>query len=81
MAPLRSAEKKAQAGKLGIFKDHVAKTASGGGNLEAQVTRVFSADVVYVRNRAGVEKRISISSVRGPRPSDPTGMFLLSCHF
>jgi staphylococcal nuclease domain-containing protein 1 len=76
MAPLRSAEKKAQTEKLGLFKDHIAKAAAGGANLEAQVTRVFSADVVYVRNRAGVEKRISISSVRGPRPSDPTGMLL-----
>ena len=70
MQPLREAEKVAQASKRGLFKDHVAKTAAQGGNLEATVTKVFSADTVYVRNRAGAEKRINLSSVRGPRPSD-----------
>lgn len=60
MATLRDAEKIAQAGKRGVFKDHVAK-ASTGGNLEATVTKVFSADVVFVKNRAGVEKRVNIS--------------------
>ncbi|CAG8948976.1 hypothetical protein HYFRA_00002104 [Hymenoscyphus fraxineus] len=69
MPVLREAEKVAQSGKKGVFKDHVAK-AAGAGNLEAHVTRVFSADVIYVRNRAGVEKRINLSSVRGPRPSE-----------
>lgn len=69
MPVLREAEKVAQAGKKGVFKDHVAK-AAGAGTLEAHVTRVFSADVIYVRNRAGVEKRINLSSVRGPRPSE-----------
>ena len=71
MASLRSAEKKAQSAKLGLFKDHVAKTNAVGGNLEAQVTKIFSPDVIFVTNRAGVEKRINLSSVRGPRPSDP----------
>ncbi|KAH8660668.1 hypothetical protein BGZ60DRAFT_381959 [Tricladium varicosporioides] len=70
MPVLREAEKVAQAAKRGVFKDHVAKVAASGGNLEAQVTRIFSADVIYVRNRAGVEKRINLSSIRGPRPSE-----------
>lgn len=70
MAPLRKAEKVGQAAKRGLFKDHVAKVNPQGGNLEAQVTRVFSADVIFVRNRAGVEKRINLSSIRGPRPSE-----------
>ncbi|KAL2062404.1 hypothetical protein VTL71DRAFT_6670 [Oculimacula yallundae] len=70
MSTLREAEKVAQQGKRGVHKDHVAKATTAGGNLEAQVTRIFSADVIYVRNRAGVEKRISLSSVRGPRPTD-----------
>ena len=72
MAPLRDAEKVAQSAKLGVFEDHVAKAVGPGGNLEAQVTRVFSADVIFVRNRAGVEKRINISSVRGPRQNEAT---------
>ena len=70
MLPLRDAEKVGQAAKKGIFRDHVAKTAAPGGNLEAQVTKIFSADVIFVRNRAGVEKRINLSSLRGPRATD-----------
>jgi staphylococcal nuclease domain-containing protein 1 len=72
MAPLRDAEKVAQSAKRGVFKDHVAKAVAQGSNLEVQVTRVFSADVIFVRNRAGVEKRINISSVRGPRQNEAT---------
>jgi len=71
MQSLRDAEKAAQSAKLGVFKDHVAKAAAPGGNLEVQVTRIFSADVIFVRNRTGVEKRINLSSIRGPRPTDP----------
>jgi staphylococcal nuclease domain-containing protein 1 len=70
MQPLREAEKGAQIAKLGLHKDHVAKTAAQGGNMEATVSRVFSSDTIFVRNRAGVEKRINLSSCRGPRPSD-----------
>jgi staphylococcal nuclease domain-containing protein 1 len=70
MAALRQAEKVGQAAKRGLFKDHVTKTSAQGGNLEAQVTRVVGADVILVRNRAGVEKRISLSSIRGPRTSE-----------
>lgn len=70
-ATLREAEKEAQAAKKGQFKDHVAKAAGPGGNLDCTVTRVFSADVIYVRNRAGVEKRINLSSIRGPKQTDP----------
>lgn len=72
MAPLREAEKEAQAGKKGLFKDHVAKNPGPAGSLEAVVTKVFSPDVIYVRNRAGVEKRINLSSVRGPRTNEST---------
>jgi staphylococcal nuclease domain-containing protein 1 len=71
MAALRQAEKSAQATKQGQFKDHVAKAAPAG-NLDCTVTRIFSADVIFVRNRSGVEKRINISSIRGPRQNDST---------
>jgi staphylococcal nuclease domain-containing protein 1 len=70
MAPLREAEKVAQVAKRGIYKDHVTKAAGPGSNLEAQVTKIFSADVIFVRNRAGVEKRINLSSIRGPRQTE-----------
>jgi staphylococcal nuclease domain-containing protein 1 len=70
MATLRQAEKEAQEKKLCLHKSHVASTNSGGGSLECTVTKIFSADVIYIRNKAGVEKRVSISSVRGPRQGD-----------
>ncbi|TVY52259.1 Staphylococcal nuclease domain-containing protein 1 [Lachnellula cervina] len=70
MQALRDAEKGAQNSKLGLFKDHIAKAAAPGGSLEVQVTRIFSADVIFVRNRTGVEKRINLSSIRGPRQNE-----------
>jgi staphylococcal nuclease domain-containing protein 1 len=70
MAELRAAEKLAQDGKKGVHKDHVAKSTAQGSNLEAQVTKVFSADVIFVQNRSGVEKRINLSSIRGPRQNE-----------
>jgi staphylococcal nuclease domain-containing protein 1 len=69
MAALRSAEKKGQAAKVGLFKSHVVKAVQGG-DLEASVTKVLSADVIFVKNKAGVEKRVNLSSIRGPRPSE-----------
>ncbi|CCU79622.1 transcription factor [Blumeria hordei DH14] len=71
MALLREAEKLAQSEKRKIHKDHVAKAANPAGNIEAQVTRIFSADVIFVRNRLGAEKRVNLSSIRGPRTTDP----------
>ena len=70
MQALREAEKASQTAKRALFKDHVTKVTAQGGNMEATVTKVFSADTIHVRNKAGVEKRINMSSVRGPRPSD-----------
>ena len=72
MAALRTAEKVAQTKKLGLFKDHVSKAATQGGNLEAQVTKIHTPDVVFVRNRAGVEKKINLSSIRGPKKNEPS---------
>ena len=71
MAALRNAEKVAQTGKLGLFKGHVAKPAIQGGNLEVQVARIHSPDVIIIRNRAGAEKQVNVSSIRGPQTKDP----------
>ncbi|KAL5587341.1 hypothetical protein FOVSG1_012477 [Fusarium oxysporum f. sp. vasinfectum] len=71
MAALRAAEKQAQSKKLRLHKHHVAKTESG--NQDAIVSKVIGADTILVRNKAGTtEKRISISSVRGPRTTEPS---------
>ena len=71
MAPLRAAEKQAQSKKLRIHKNHVAKT--DGGNQEMIATKIIGADNIIVKNKAGTtEKKISFSSVRGPRAGEPS---------
>ena len=68
MAPLRQAEKSAKDGKLGMFKGHVAaKGAGASANAEAVVSRVQTADTVYLRNKAGAERRVNLSSIRQPK--------------
>ncbi|KAG6001932.1 hypothetical protein E4U21_003648 [Claviceps maximensis] len=70
MASLRAAEKQAQAKKLRLHKNHVAKADAG--NQEMTVSKILGADTILVKNKAGAEKRISFSSIRGPRTSDPS---------
>ena len=71
MAVLRAAEKQAQTKKLRLHKHHVAKAE--GGNQEMIVSKILGADTILVRNKAGTsEKRISLSSIRGPRAGEPS---------
>lgn len=71
MAALRAAEKKAQAAKLNLHKHHVAK-AGEGSTSDMIVSKIMGADTIFVRAKAGAEKRISLSSVRGPRAGEPS---------
>lgn len=71
MGKLRQAERHARDNKLGLFEGHVSQRSGGQGEIEASVSRVFSADTLYLRNKAGAEKRINLSSVRQPKPTDP----------
>lgn len=72
MAALRQAEKAAKDSRQGLFQGHVAPRANvAGGDLEAVVSRVQSADTLFLRNKAGVERRVNLSSVRQPKPTDP----------
>lgn len=71
MAALRAAEKEAQSKKLRLHKHHVAKAE--GGNQDMIVSKIIGADTILVRNKAGTtEKKISISSIRGPRAGEPS---------
>ncbi|CAM1501840.1 Fc.00g038240.m01.CDS01 [Cosmosporella sp. VM-42] len=71
MAALRAAEKQAQSKKLRLHKHHVAKAE--GGNHEMIVSKIIGADTIIVRNKAGTsEKRINLSSIRGPRAGEPS---------
>jgi staphylococcal nuclease domain-containing protein 1 len=69
MAALRAAEKEAQGARRRLHKAFVGK-ATGSKDSEETVTKIIGADTVIIRNKAGVEKRISLSSVRGPRAGE-----------
>lgn len=68
MAALRAAEREAQVNKNRMHKNHVAKADAK--ESEMTVSKVIGADTIIVRNKAGEEKRINFSSVRGPRKSE-----------
>ena len=70
MAVLRQAEKQAKDKRLGIFQGLVDKR-SGAGETDATITRIQTADTIYMKDRSGVEKRASLSSIRQPKPTDP----------
>jgi staphylococcal nuclease domain-containing protein 1 len=67
MARLRDAEKHAKENQLRLFKSHVVKKRDTGSDFDAVVSRVMNADTLYVRNKAGVEKKLNLSSVRQPK--------------
>ena len=70
MGELRKAEKAAKDGRKGLFTG-AAATKAKAGDADYTVSRVFNADTIFIRTRAGDEKRISFSSIRQPKPSDP----------
>ena len=69
MAALRAAEKQAQAARRRLHKGYVAK-ATDTKELDAAVTKIIGADTIIVRAKNGPEKRLSLSSVRGPRTGE-----------
>jgi staphylococcal nuclease domain-containing protein 1 len=71
MGVLRQAEKAAKDSRQGLYQGHVAQKGSAASESEATVVRIQSADTLFLRNKAGVEKRINLSSVRQPKPTDP----------
>ncbi|KAI9852719.1 MAG: hypothetical protein M1838_005914 [Thelocarpon superellum] len=71
MLPLRQAEEAAKQKKLELFKDHVTSRGKAASDADAVVARVQSADTIYLRNKSGGERRVNLSSVRQPKPSDP----------
>ena len=72
MVSFRQAEKAAKDSRKGIFVNVVAPRGPAGGAADDYVVgQVLNADTLFIRNKAGVEKRISLSSIRQPKPSDP----------
>ena len=70
MSVLRQAEKEAKDKRKGLFQG-LANNVQGASETDATVTRVQTADTVYLRDKSGNEKRVSLSSVRQPKPTDP----------
>lgn len=70
MGKLREAERVAKEQRAGQFQG-TTTTKKTGSEQEAVVSRVFSADTLYIRDKDGHEKRINLSSIRQPKPSDP----------
>ena len=71
MAALRQAEREARDARAGIFHGLASSTKAKAGEADAVVTRVQTADTLYIRSKAGAEKRVNLSSVRAPKQSDP----------
>lgn len=67
MSKLRAAEQKAKNGRLRLFKGYVVKQIDSTNSYDAVVLRIIFADQLIVRNKAGQEKKLSLSSVRGPK--------------
>lgn len=70
MTVLRQAEKRARDSRKGLFKSMAAARTTGGGQTEVVVSRVQTADTIYLRYPNGSEKRVNLSSIRQPKPSD-----------
>lgn len=70
MGKLRESERVAKEQRAGQFQG-TTTTKKAGSEQEAVVSRVFSADTLYIRDKDGHEKRINLSSIRQPKPSDP----------
>ena len=70
MTSLRQAERQAKSGQLGIFKGHT-ESKGQASETDATVARVQTADTLFLRYRAGSDKRVGLSSVRQPKPTDP----------
>ncbi|KAL2358877.1 hypothetical protein BJ546DRAFT_870365 [Cryomyces antarcticus] len=71
MGALRQAERYAKDNKLGVFRGHVSHRQGGAGEMEVTVSRIWSADSISLRTKAGSEKRVFLSSIRQPKQSDP----------
>lgn len=68
MKALRAAEQQAQSKKVRLHKHHVAKQGSTEDRI---VSKILGADSIVVRNKTGSEeKRINLSSIRGPRTGE-----------
>ena len=69
---LREAERKAKQGRLNMWRNYVPPAGAStkqSGKFSGTVTEVVSGDVLVVKDTAsGAERRVTLSSIRAPRP-------------
>lgn len=71
MSVLRQAEKQAKDKGVGVWQGQANNSAKSS-ETDATITRIQTADTVYLRGKSGQEKRVALSSIRQPKPSDVT---------
>jgi staphylococcal nuclease domain-containing protein 1 len=71
MAQFRQAETAAKNSRKGVFTGVSASKAAGPQDADFVVSRVLNAETVFIRTRAGDERKVTLSSIRQPKPSDP----------
>lgn len=71
MTQLRQAETKAKNGRKGVFEGATASATAGAQEQDLTVVRVLNAETIFLRTRSGEERKITLSSIRQPKPSDP----------
>lgn len=70
MAQLRQAEKTASNSGKGVFAGATASVSSGPVEADLTVVRILNAETVFLRPRSGDERKVTLSSIRQPKPSD-----------
>ena len=71
MVAFRQAEKAAKDSRKGLFAGHTVTKVGGVAEADYVVVRILNADTIFIRPRSGQEKKINLSSIRQPKPSDP----------
>ena len=71
MAQFRNTENKAKTSRKGVFTVATAPKAAGVQEADFTVIRILNAETVFIRTRFGEERKVTLSSIRQPRPSDP----------
>ncbi|RMZ80515.1 hypothetical protein DV737_g2904, partial [Chaetothyriales sp. CBS 132003] len=71
MAGFREAETAAKKAKKGVFTGTSVATAAGPQDADFVASRVLNAETVFLRSRAGEERKVNLASIRQPKASDP----------
>jgi staphylococcal nuclease domain-containing protein 1 len=72
MAQFRQAETSAKNSRKGVFTGVSASAAAGPQDADFIVTRVLNGETIFLRTRSGEERKVTLSSIRQPKPSDPS---------